>query len=172
MKYFLPASLGRRRVYLTGLVTILFFAIGLILIQPAFALTISPVRMEISGDPGQTLNGQIELFNEQSETKTFYSSAANFEARGDSGAPYFLPDTNKGLASWIKAQESITLKAGERTKIPFTIQIPTGTEAGGYFAAILWGTSPAGQQSGQVSVSGKLGVLILLSVKGEIKEGG
>jgi len=155
--------------------TLSLFAIGffVFLTGPVFALTISPVRMEISGDPGQTLHGQIELFNEQDETKTFYSSAANFEARGDSGAPYFLPDTNKGLASWVKVQESATLKAGERTEIPFTIQIPAGTEAGGYFAAILWGTSPAGQQSGQqVSVSGKLGVLILLSVKGEIKEGG
>ncbi len=172
MKYFLLASLDRQRVCLTGLATILFFGIGLILIQPVFALTISPVRMEISGDPGQTLHGQIELFNEQDETKTFYSSTANFEARGDSGAPYFLPDTNKGLASWVDVQESITLKTGERTKIPFTIRIPVGTEAGGYFAAVLWGTSPAGQQGGQVSVSGKLGVLILLSVKGEIKEGG
>jgi hypothetical protein len=154
------------------LATILFFGIGLMLIQPVFALTISPVRMEIFGDPGQTLNGQIELFNEQSETKTFYSSAANFEARGDSGAPYFLPDTNKGLASWVGVQESVTLKAGERTEIPFTIKIPAGVEAGGYFAAVLWGTSPAGELGGQVSVSGKLGVLILLSVKGEIKEGG
>jgi len=143
------------------------------LIQPVFALTISPVRMEISGDPGQTLGDTLELFNEQDETKTFYSSAANFEARGESGAPYFLPDTNKGLASWISVQESVTLKAGERTKIPFTIQIPAKTEAGGYFAAVLWGTSPAGQQgSGQVSIGGKLGVLILLSVKGELKEGG
>ena len=154
--------------------TVALFLIGffVFLTGPVFALTISPVRMEISGDPGQTLGGTIELFNEQDETKTFYSSAANFEARGDSGAPYFLSDTNKGLASWITVQESVTLKANERTNIPFTIKIPAGVEAGGYFAAILWGTSPAGQQGGQVSVSGKLGVLILLSVKGEIKEGG
>jgi len=172
MKYFLLASLDRRRVCLTGLATILFFAVGLIFIQSVFALTISPVRMEISGDPGQTLHGQIELFNEQGETKTFYSSTANFEARGESGAPYFLPDTNKGLASWITVQESATLKAGERKEIPFTIQIPQSAEAGGYFAATLWGTSPNGQQGGQVSVSGRLGVLILLSVKGEVKEGG
>ena len=155
--------------------TVALFLIGfsIFLTGQVFALTISPIRMEISGDPGQTLGGTIELFNEQDETKTFYSSAANFEARGDSGAPYFLPDTNKGLASWISVKESVALKAGERTKIPFTIQIPRGVEAGGYFAAILWGTSPNGQQGGgQVSIGGKLGVLILLSVKGEIKEGG
>lgn len=140
---------------------------------PVLALTISPVRMEIAGDPGQTLRGEIELFNEQGETKTFYSSAANFEARGDSGAPYFLPDTTKGLASWITVQDNVVLKADERKIIPYTIQIPHGVEAGGYFAAIFWGTSPPGRQGGeQVSVSGKLGMLVLLSVTGELKEGG
>ncbi len=154
--------------------TILFF---LILAVPfagsVFALTISPVRMEISGDPGQTLRGTIELFNEQDETKTFYSSTANFEARGESGAPYFLPETNKGLASWIGVEESVVLKAGEQKEIPFSIQIPQNTEGGGYFAAILWSVSPAtAQGGGQVSIGGKLGALILLSVSGGLKEGG
>ena len=148
--------------------------LGLIFVQPVLALTISPVRMEIKGDPGQTLRGEIELFNEQDETKTFYSSSQNFEARGESGAPYFLPDTNKGLASWISVQESVVLKADERKTIPYAIQIPQSVEAGGYFAAIFWSTTPPQSQGSgqQVSVSGKLGMLVLLSVTGELKEGG
>lgn len=173
MRYSTLTLLDRRRLYLTGLTTILFLIIGLIFAQRVFALTISPVRMEIAGDPGQTLRGEIELFNEQGEAKTFYSSSQNFEARGESGAPYFLPDMNTGLASWINVQDSVVLKTDERQTISYTIQIPQGTEAGGYFAAIFWGTSPPGQQGGeQVSVSGKLGMLILLSVIGELKEGG
>ncbi|MFY9461707.1 MAG: hypothetical protein WAP51_00700 [Candidatus Sungiibacteriota bacterium] len=153
---------------------VLILAFGLIFIQPVLALTISPVRMEIAGDPGQTLRGEIELFNEQNETKTLYSSSQNFEARGESGAPYFLPETNEGLASWVTVQESIVLKADERKTIPYTIQIPQGAEPGGHSAAIFWGTSPPGGQQGgeQVSVSGRLGMLILLSVTGELKEGG
>ena len=153
---------------------VLILTLGLIFVQPVLALTISPVRMEIQGDPGQTLRGEVELFNEQGETKTFYSSSQNFEARGESGAPYFLPDTNKGLASWINVQESVVLKADERKTIPFTIQIPQSVEAGGYFAAIFWSTTPPQSQGSgqQVSVSGKLGMLVLLSVTGELKEGG
>ena len=42
--------------------------------SPVFGLTVSPVKLEISGDPGQTLIEEIELLNEQSETKIFYSS--------------------------------------------------------------------------------------------------
>jgi len=163
-------SLERRSVYLAGFVAVLI-AVGLVFVQPALALTISPVRMEISGDPGQTLVGEIELLNEQDEIRTFYSSAANFEARGETGAPHFLPDTDKGLASWITVQESVTLEAGEQKTIPYSIQIPSNAEAGGYFAAILWGTSPAQQDEGQVAIGGKLGMLVLLSVTGDLPEG-
>ncbi|KKP98269.1 MAG: hypothetical protein US71_C0012G0024 [Parcubacteria group bacterium GW2011_GWD2_38_12] len=173
MKYDIFAPLDRRNLYLTGLSVILILLLWLTFVQPVFALTISPVRMEISGDPGQTLQGELELLNEQKESKTFYSSAQNFEARGESGAPYFLPDTSKGLASWIKVQESVTLKPDERKTIPFSIEIPRNTEPAGYFAAILWGTSPPQTQGGgEVTIGGKLGVLILLSVSGETQEGG
>ena len=152
---------------------ILILTLWLIFVQPVFALTISPVRMEISGDPGQTLQGELELLNEQKESKTFYSSAQNFEARGESGAPYFLPDTSKDLASWIRVQESVTLKPDERKTIPFSVEIPRNTEPAGYFAAIFWGTSPPQTQGGgEVTIGGKLGVLILLSVSGETQEGG
>lgn len=173
MRYFTLTLLDRRRFYLTGLGTILILIIGLIFVQRVFALTISPVRMEISGDPGQTLQGELELLNEQQEAKTFYSSTANFEARGESGAPYFLPDTSKGLASWISVQESVVLKPGERKTISFSIEIPRNTEPSGYFAAIFWGTSPPQTQGGgEVTVGGRLGVLILLSVSGQTQEGG
>lgn len=172
MRYF-ACPVVNRRFYFGALATIIFCGVAIVFSQSAFALTISPVRMEISGDPGQTLLGEIELFNEQDETKTFYSSSQNFEARGESGAPYFLPDTNKGLASWIRVQESVALKAGERKAIPYSIQVPQSAEAGGYFAAILWSISPLQQQEGgQVTIGGKLGMLILLSVTGETKEGG
>lgn len=138
-----------------------------------FALTISPVKIETSGDPGQVLNGEFELINEQNEDKTFYSSTANFEARGESGAPYFLPDSSSGLASWIKVPESIFLKAGEKKSVSFTIEIPQDAEPGGHFAAIFWGTAPPQKgEKQQVAIGGKLGVLILLSVNGEIKEEG
>lgn len=152
-----------------------FFLIFLTFVMPltAHALTISPVRFEVSGDPGKSYNGEIHLYNEESETKTFYSSAQNFESRGESGAPYFLPDTKIGLASWIKVEDSITLEPNEEKLVPFSITIPNTTEAGGYFAAIFWGTSPLQSgEGGQVSIGGKVGTLVLLNVSGKTEEGG
>ena len=139
---------------------------------PAHALTISPVKMEISGDPGQTLQDKLVLFNEEKDTKTLYSSVENFESRGESGAPFFLPE-RIGLATWIKTQEQVTLKPKEEKTIPFSVIIPKNAEPGGHFAAILWGmTPPDATKGGQVAIGGRLGVLILLRVSGEVKEGG
>ncbi len=154
------------------ILTTLFLAGAALLPFQASALTISPVKMEISGDPGQTLQAELKLFNEQGETKTFYASSENFEARGETGAPFFLPD-RKGLATWIKTDAKVTLKPEEEKTIPFSIQIPKDAEPGGYFAAILWGqTPPQSTGGGQVAVSGRLGVLILLKVSGAVEEGG
>ena len=144
---------------------------GLLLSSQVLALTISPVRIEISGNPGQTLNGELLLSNEQEGTRTFYSSSEKFEAAGETGAPTFV-FTDEGLATWIETISQVTLEPEEKKTIPFTIKIPQNADPGGHFAAIFWGTSPPkSEESGAVSVAAKVGVLVLLKVTGEIEEG-
>ncbi len=158
----------KRRLWQTAIVA--FFVFGFSL--TAEALTVSPARLEITGDPGTTISGEIEIFNEQEGKRTFYSSAENFEPSGDSGAPSFI-GAKDGLATWIKVKDSITLEFSESKKIPFTISIPKDAVPGGYFAAVFWGSQPpVSQGGGEVSIGGKIGVLVLLRVAGEVKEGG
>jgi hypothetical protein len=151
------------------LISFSIFMAGVGISTPAFALTVSPVIIEVAGDPGQTLFGEIELYNEQEGTRTFYSSFENFETGGDSGAPKFI-GAEDGLAIWMQTETSVTLKSGERKKIPFKIMIPKEAVAGGYFAAIFWGSQPTDGKA-DVFVGGKLGILVLLRVNGDIEEG-
>lgn len=140
--------------------------------SPIFALTVSPARVEITGDPGEILKGEIELFNEQEGERTFYTSFENFEPSGDSGAPHFV-GAKDGLATWLAAENKVVIESGKRTLVPYSITIPKNAEPGGHFAAIFFGSQESGAQGGgQVSVGGKIGVLILLRVSGEIEEGG
>ena len=134
------------------------------------ALTISPVRVEITGNPGQTLRGEMEILNEQGETKTFFSSFENFEPSGDTGSPRFVGNSGN-LSTWLSTNARIDIAPNEKQIIPFTIAIPADAEPGGYFSAIFWGSQdPKTQEAGEVAIGGKLGVLILLRVAGDIHE--
>lgn len=148
----------------------LLLSVGMVFFcQEVQALTVSPVKFEISGNPGETVKGELSFMNEQEGTKTFYSSFANFEAIGETGTPNFV-EGKEGLATWITAPQQITLKKGEERKVPFTITIPDKADPGGHFAAIFWSTSMA--KTGGVSIGAKIGTLVLLRVGGDIAEGG
>ncbi len=154
--------------------TLLFFqfllALLFINVHSVYALTLSPVKIEVTGNPGQTLRGELELMNEQSFDKTYFSTFENFEPSGDTGSPRFI-GAEDGLATWLQTEPTISLTGGQRVTIPYTITIPAEADPGGYFTAIFWGEdNPAAKQGGEVSIGGKLGALILLRVAGDIPE--
>jgi len=154
-----------------ALVTILIIG-GAFLAQQTLALTISPVKFELGAYPGQVVRTELLLRNEEKETKTFYSSFANFRAKEETGKPKFIEE-KAGLASWFEITPQVVLEPGEQKTIPFSIRIPQDAEPGGHFAAIFWGTSPPAEEgTSQLTVGAKLGMLVLLRVEGEIKEEG
>ena len=155
---------------LTRLTLFVFVSLTIFGAHNAQALTISPVRVEITGNPGQTLRGEMEILNEQGETKTFFSSFENFEPSGDTGSPRFVGNSGN-LSTWLSTNTRIDIAPNEKQIIPFTIAIPADAEPGGYFSAIFWGSQdPKTQEAGEVAIGGKLGVLILLRVAGDIHE--
>ncbi len=152
-----------------GLAFSLLFLVFGFRTNEAEALTLSPVRIEISGDAGQTLSKEMTLINEGNTAETFYPSFTNFESQGESGNPAFV-EPKDDLGTWMfTSVPSVTLRAGESKVISFTIVIPKDAEPGGHFAVIFWGTS-SGASTGGVSVGSKTGLLVLLSVSGDVKE--
>ncbi|MCK5591557.1 MAG: hypothetical protein KAI72_06345, partial [Candidatus Pacebacteria bacterium] len=151
------------------------FCTGVFLASFSFAcaLTISPARVELNGNPGQTVTGEYVLINDQEKTKTFYSSFENFEAQGETGSPNFVGGT-EGLATWINSSSEIVLGPKETKKLMYSITIPANADPGGHFAAIFWGTSKPQTSAGggDVSVGAKLGLVMLLRVSGDVPEGG
>lgn len=146
--------------------------------QSAEALTVSPVRVELTGDPGENLVADIRLLNEQDKTITFYFSAENFEAQGEDGTPNFVSG-DTGLASWItllpavegEDPSTVTLAPQETISRTFSVTIPEDASPGGHFAALFFGDSPP-DDSGGVAVGAKVGILILLTVSGDFEESG
>lgn len=152
------------------LTSIGIFAV-LVIALPAQALTIAPARIELTGDPAKTISGEFVVFNEEAATRTFYTSAQNFEARGETGTPSFTSGTD-GLASWVQVAPEVTLTPNEKITVPFTVTVPAGAEPGGHFAAIFLSTVPPSADGTQVSIGAKVGVLLLLRVSGDVSEEG
>lgn len=157
----------------TSLLGIVFLFCSIILLPGlAQALSISPVRIEFTGDPGQSVENKIKVINTEPRTKTFFTNIYNFEASGDeSGNPAFKV-VKSDLATWISVQNSVTLDPNETKVLPFSVAIPANAEPGGYFAAIfLTENPPQANEDGQVTVGSEVGTLLLLRVNGDIKEG-
>ncbi len=137
----------------------------------AQALTWTPIRMEIAGDPGETLSQEMTLINERDTDETYYASYANFEAQGESGSPSFVDD-KEGISTWIETVDSVVLPANSSKIIQVKIDIPNDADPGGHFGVVFWGTQPPNADSGNVVIGAKMGMLLLLRVNGEFDENG
>lgn len=149
------------------------FVGGLLLLSPLFqakAMTISPVRLEISGDPGATVGGFFKVINDEAEEKTLYTVFQNFEAMGETGSPSFVT-AKEGLATWISAPAQITIAPGETKIVDFSVTVPADAEPGGYFSAIFLGTNPPAENPNQLSIGARIGTLLLFRVSGDVEEG-
>lgn len=135
------------------------------------ALTLTPPRVEISGDPGQTVTTKMTVINDLPAPGTYYSSYANFEASGDSGTPQLMEATDD-LGTWITAPQSVFLAGRGSQEVTLSIAIPKNAAPGGHFAAIFWGTQLNDKKTNQVGIGAKTGMLILLRVNGDIPEAG
>jgi hypothetical protein len=158
--------MNKKIIGIAIVVTFLFGISGI-----AHALTLTPIRLEIAGDPGQLVVEQMTLINESSTNQTYYSSYANFEAEGETGTPTFVP-AKDDLGTWMEVSPSVTLAPAESKIVPIKINIPKDADAGGHFAAIFWGTTPTNTAPGSVAIGAKTGMLVLLRVNGAVSEKG
>ncbi|MBI3638286.1 hypothetical protein HY227_00905 [Candidatus Wolfebacteria bacterium] len=135
------------------------------------ALTVGPIKLEYSANPGDTISGTLFLMNEESETRTFYPVFEKFTE--NNGERQFFPSEASDLAEWFKSTPSVTLKPQEQKTLPFAINVPKNASPGGHYAVIWWSTAPANSKSSeQVAIVTRAGILVYLRVSGDIKESG
>lgn len=172
----MTSVLNQRKTVLSPLLLIVgtFFtsAFFSMLIPAANATIVSPARLEIEGDPGETVMGKCSVINDSEAAQTYYSSTENFEAEGETGNPRFV-ESDDGLADWITVLPDISVESKGRKDIAFTVDIPKDAGVGGHFAALFWGSQPPKEkEAGTVAIGQKVGVLVFLRVRGEVIEKG
>lgn len=159
-------NLKQKKYFVTIVLSSLFF-----IANNAQAVTLSPVRIEVSGDPGSVLRPNVKILNEEDVDITLYKSAEGFEGEGETGTPKLNGQT-EGLPSWISTEGKVEIMAGQVSEIPVAIAIPSGTEPGGYYGALCWNSNPPGLTDPGVAIGSKICSIVLVNVNGAVKEGG
>lgn len=153
------------------LFTFLLLAAFLYIPQIAGATSVSPAIIDIQLDPGQSTTYEIKLYNETKEDVFINGSIEKFIPKGERGEAQVVPfDIADKAVNWLKLpNNSIVLKPGEEISVPVIVEVPTTADVGGYYLAVMWESSsgPKTEKSHQTLISSRIGVLMLLEVKGD-----
>ncbi|HET7638501.1 MAG TPA: hypothetical protein VFK47_07145, partial [Ktedonobacteraceae bacterium] len=142
------------------------------------AFKISPVRTDLSLDPGTSKTITVYVQNIQPVAVAVRVSISDFEPSHDeSGKPEVLLDDTKyaeshSLKRLASATPStLTLQPNQNSSVLVTVTAPKTALAGGYYGAVRFlPTSDKSPDGSGLSLSTNVGSLILLKVNGEIKE--
>jgi hypothetical protein len=141
---------------------------------------VGPGKVEVTVRPGETVYKEITVTNRIDDNRSFEfyvedmsGSADGAEAAvllGDQDGPYSLKD-------YVSVPEKvITLKLGERARVPVAITMPQNAEPGGYYGAVLVSTVRRDGASGETVASSpvvaRIGTLFFITVPGESVTGG
>lgn len=165
----------------------ILFLIGIVLfgiLSQVFAtdinLRVSPIIYKISGNPGDTITRTITVSNVDQRMYHLTTATSDFHAQGKEGQPVFVRKSelvfaDQELSSWIKLPlDTFSLAPGASKKMDFTIKIPNNATPGGHYGAVFFQDHSSNTKSGtgNVGVYVDYGVLVLLTVNGDIVSSG
>lgn len=144
--------------------------------KPGSGLSISPLHNQLTLDPGASTSIKITLKNITQNDVVAKAYVNDFTADNDSGNPVIITDPNKQLPTSIKKfvkTADVPLKVGQKKDVTVPVNIPANATPGAYYGIIRYRAIPAGANApgqGQVSLSASVGSIVLIQVKGDLKE--
>lgn len=141
----------------------------------ANGLKVSPVRTDLSLDPGKSGTVTVYVENVTKQPATVRAIVNDFVANAnETGQPDLILDENQyatshSLKRFVGPIADITLQPGVQQAVTVHINVPAGTAGGGYYGAIRFAPAAANTNS-IVNLSASVGSLVLLRVSGKIDE--
>lgn len=139
---------------------------------------ISPVTYEFEIKEGESQTGSLNVRNLDATPLEYVIETELFSKVSEDGAPAFdgteKPEGITSLTDWItfSTPMSGTLAPSGQTDVNFTISVPVGAEPGGHYAAIFAKQiKKDAQGKTQLGVNSRLGLIILVSVPGDVVKG-
>jgi hypothetical protein len=153
--------------------------VGLIFSQGVFAqgvnIGVSPLSFELTANPGDVIVNQLKVYNSSEDSVVIKMEIEDIVPAGERGEVKSLPVEREtySLASWVTVEPAeFTLEPKEQKYVAFQISVPGNAEPGGHYGTVLARTTAVGASAGGagVTIATRTGVLVLLSVSGDIRE--
>lgn len=136
---------------------------------------VGPGRAEITAQPGQSQTIYISIANRISDDRTFKLEVVDITGSADGSAALSLVEGERGPYSIIDyisfPEDTITLKLGDRARVPVTVSLPPDAEPGGYYGSILVSTAQLGSSPSDPAprnpIIARVGSHVFLTVGGQ-----
>jgi hypothetical protein len=141
---------------------------------PAQSITISPTSIDQSVQPNSNNNGSFEIINSGSTNYTFRVYATPYGVSGENYNPEFTPIPGApNITSWFHfSTTSAQVGVHQVVTVNYTIHVPSGTLAKGYYAVAFAQTQPKTDTKTGVVVTDRVGEIFYLRVAGNATQGG
>ncbi len=137
------------------------------------SITLSPANTAISVDPGGSSANSMSVLNNGKSSYTVNISTSPFHVNGVDYDPRFsqLPGTTDA-SKWIKLSTTkAVVNPGQTVPVQYTVNVPKGTQPGGYYAVVFAATQPTTKGKG-VQSSNRVGNILYITVKGNVQKSG
>ncbi len=165
-----------KRTGFVALSAALVFMLGGTGVEAATGLTIQPIKVSQTLDPGATYTGVINLSNAsdkevivQVKTEDFLPSAGTNTLNFIGRAPGVT-----SVRDWITVNKpaEFSFTQGKTESVQYTITVPANAEPGGHFGVIFFKAIEKTDAEEQLKIGTQVGVLVLVTVNGDFERTG
>lgn len=146
-----------------------FFVAGSQIHAGSTGLTIQPIKISETIEPGNSISGAISLTNASDQKVRVEMTVEDFIPAAGSTNIQFVGRTEgvTTVRDWITLEtpEDFVFEKGEAKQMKFTIKAPPDAEPGGHFGVIFFKASEL-ETAGSLKVGTRVGVLIFITVPG------
>jgi hypothetical protein len=134
---------------------------------PSHSLRVSPVKVELTLDPGETARQTAKVQNQGDTTFTVNVDVADYSVLPDASFVFSDPGHESySCAKWISiGPRYFRLVPGEVREYPIDVRVPLNAEPGGNYGCVLFSVTSNAPKAG-LTLNGRVGSLFLLTVSG------
>lgn len=140
--------------------------------QSSAGISINRATIESAADPGDVINEEIEITNLSDKEQLYYIFARDIVGVRDGNAPEFANEgqelTGFELSTWLDLpSEPITVPAGGKKNLQFTIKVPDNATPGSHFGGVFVSVEPPKFREIGASVGYDVASIISIKISGD-----